>query len=162
MISIAQVTLAMQPWLGMALLNAAPLAEKVALKLNAYRPTDDPDALCRALDSLLFGAIRQIAGPDMRVLLDDGTWIRVRTEDVATMTDDVMFLYFETYPVDPPHRVLLNDYALSHHSLSALRALYTRFQSLHTREELSAIARIARGGYPAFRLGWLNSSQTRS
>lgn len=162
MISIAQVTLAMQPWLGMALLRAAPLAERVALKLNAFRATDDPDALRRAVDSLLFGAVRQIAGADMRVLLDDGTWIRVRTEDVATMTDDVMYLYFMTYPVDRIHLSMLNDYALSHQSLSALRALYTRFSALHTPEELSAIARIARGGYPAFRLGWLNTTQTRS
>ncbi len=161
MISIAQVTLAMQPWLGMALLRAAPLAEQAAFRMNAYRQTDDPDALYRALDSLFFGTIRQIAGTGMRVLLDDGTWIRIRVDDVATMTDDVMYLYFASYPVDARHRAMLNDYALSHNSLSALRALYTRFQALHTPEELSAIARIARGGYPAFRLGWLNSSQSR-
>ncbi len=156
MISIAQVTLAMQPWLGIALLNASPLAERLALKLNVYRATDDPDALYRALDSLLFGAIRQTVGADMRVLLDDGTWIRVRTDDVATMADELMYLYFMTYSVDARHLATLNAYAMTHQSLSALRVLYTRFASFHSPKELDAIARIARGSYPAFRLGWLH------
>lgn len=161
MISIAQVTLAMQPWLGMALLNAAPLAERLAQKLNAHRLTDDPDTLFRALDNLLFGTVRQVTGADMRVLLDDGTWVRVRTEDISTMADELLYLHFMTYPVNNVHLLRLNNYAMTHQSLSALRVLYTRFAPLQTDAELSAIARIARG-YPAFRLGWLNASQTRS
>lgn len=160
MISVAQVTIAMRPWLGMALLSAVPLAERLAFLLNAFRVQDDPDELYRALDGELFACIRRVAGAEMRVLLDDDTWVRVRADDICEMADEMMYLYFMTYPADGARLTKLNAYAMTHRSLSALRVLYTRFAEFHTSEELKAIERVMRGSYPAFRLnGWLSTRE---
>ena len=71
--------------------------------------------------------------------------------------DDLMLLVFEKFPADQHHLLLLREYSLRKPSLSALRVLYTRFASLQTRQELDAIASVARSCHPAFRLrGWLD------
>lgn len=159
MIAVAQVEIALQPWLGARLSRAlAPCMEEIAGLLNSYSAhRAPPDALAHRLDSLLFCAVREQTGGSMLALLPDGGFVRIQVEDFATMADELLLLVFQQFPVDSFHLLLLRDYSLRQSSLSALRVLYTRFSALQTPGELETIASVARACHPAFRLrGWLD------
>ena len=152
MVSQAQVMIVLKPWLGGALLAAlTPTVRDVAGRLNGFSFGGSREGLAGEIDSLLFRAVRQATGGNMLIALDDGTWVRARLEDFAAMADELMLLPFLELPVDEKHLQYLRDYSMRYPSLSALRALYTRFAPLQTREELAAIASVAKSCYPAFR-----------
>ena len=158
MIAVAQVTIALRPWLGIRLSRALePLIDEIACLLNAYDPRRPPGELSDRLDSLLFRAVREATRGTMLAQLEDESWVRIRVEDFSTMADDLMLLVFMDLPVDGRHLLFLREYSLRRDSLAALRALYTRFAPLQTAQELAAIASVARACHPAFRLqGWLD------
>ncbi|MBQ2976545.1 MAG: hypothetical protein IJE17_03560 [Clostridia bacterium] len=158
MIAEAQVMIALQPWLGPGLLGLlSPVIRDITGRLNAYSSRREPDELQDALDSLLFFAVRDATRGSMLIQLPDETLIRIRVEDFSVMADDLMLLIFEKFPVDQRHLLLLREYSMRKPSLAALRVLYTRFASLQTCQELTAIASVARSCHPAFRLrGWLD------
>ena len=152
MVSQAQVMIVLRPWLGGPLLEAlAPTVREIAGRLNGFSIGGGRDGLAGELDSLLFRAVRQATGGNMLIALDDGTWVRSRLEDFAAMADELMLLPFLELPADGRHLQYLRDYSMRFPSLSALRALYTRFASLQSEEELSAIASVVKSCYPAFR-----------
>ena len=49
---------------------------------------------------------------------------------------------------------LIKDFSLRQQSLSALKVLYTKYQSFQSEEELQAIARLVRSLYPRERYSW--------
>ena len=152
MVSQAQVMIALRPWLGGPLLNAlTPLMGDVAARLTGLSIRGNGDDLAEELDSFLFQSVLDATGGKMLAQLDDGTYVRIRVEDFFAMADELMFLAFNEFPVDAPHFLYLREYALRHASLSALRALYTRFASMQTTEELEALANVAKSCYPEFR-----------
>ena len=152
MVSQAQVMIVLKPWLGGPLLEAlTPTVREIAGRLNGFSLGGSRDGLAEELDSLLFRAVRQATDGRMLIALEDGTWVRVRLEDFAAMADELMLLPFLELPTDEKHLQYLRDYSMRHPSLSALRALYTRFAPLQTPEELAAIASVAKSCYPAFR-----------
>ena len=152
MISTAQVMSTLQPWVSVRLLGLMePLSEEIALKMNAYSSRHLPEGLRDNLDSLLFQALRHYTRGTMLSELPDGTWIRIRMEDISMMTDELMLLVFQQFPADQYHLSLLRDYSMRCSSLSALRMLYTRFAELQSSEELAAIKSVARSCHPAFR-----------
>lgn len=157
MIAVAQVMIALRPWLGVRLSRALePLMDEIACQLNAYSARQAPDALSARLDSLLFCAVRDATRGAMLAQLPDGSFVRIRVEDFSVMADDLMLLLFSRFPVDSAHLLLLREYSLRRDSLAALRTLYTRFSPLQTEKELETIAAVARACHPAFRLrGWL-------
>ena len=152
MVSQAQVMIVLKPWLGGPLLDAlTPTVREIAGRLNGFSIWGNRDDLAGEIDSLLFRAVREATGGRMLIALEDGTWVRSRLEDFAAMADELMLLPFLELPVDERHLQYLREYSMHHPSLSALRALYTRFAPLQTGEELSAIASVAKSCYPAFR-----------
>lgn len=152
MVSQAQVMIVLKPWLGGPLLEAlSATVREIAGRLNGFSFGGKQDDLAGELDSLLFRAVREATGGNMFIALEDGTWVRSRLDDFAAMADELMLLPFLELPVDEKHLRSLRDYSMRHPSLSALRALYTRFAPLQTGEELSAIASVAKSCYPAFR-----------
>lgn len=152
MVSQAQVMIVLKPWLGGPLLEAlTPTVGEIAGLLNGFSFGGSRDGLAAELDSLLFRAVRQATGGRMLIALEDGTWVRVRLEDFAAMADELMLLPFLELPTDEKQLQSLRDYSMRYPSLSALRALYTRFAPLQTREELAAIASVVKSCYPAFR-----------
>ena len=152
MVSQAQVMIVLKPWLGGPLLEAlTPAVREIAGRLNGFSIGGNQDDLAGELEGLLFRAVRVATNGKMLIALDDGTYVRSRTEDFSAMADELMLLPFMELPLDERHLQYLREYSMRHPSLSALRALYTRFAPLETREELSAIASVARSCYPAFR-----------
>ena len=152
MISQAQVRQVLSPWLGNPLLNAMePLTGDITGRLNGYSIHRGADALADDLDSLLFRAVRGATEGSMLAQLPDGTFVRVQVEDFAVMADELMFLPFRDFPNDGEHLQFLRDYSLRHASLSALRALYTRFGAQQSPKELAAIVSVVKSCYPPFR-----------
>ncbi len=151
MISQAQVMIKLRPWLGAPLTQALePLMKEIAARLNGYS-VKNGDGLAGELDSLLFRAVRSATGGSLLAQVDDGGYVRMRLEDFSAMADELMLLPFDELPVDSRHLIFLRDYSMNHASLSALRALYTRFSSLQSPRELAAIASVAKSCHPAFR-----------
>ena len=159
MIAKAQVIIALTPWLGSGLVRAMDAAvTEVTHRLNAWSSRQSLAELAGTLDSLLFRAVHEATRGTLLIALEDGTWVRMRTEDVAAMADDTLFCLLDSLPVDAAHLLLLREFSMETPSLSALRALYTRFAPLETEEERSAIASVARKCYPPFRWqGWLSA-----
>ena len=157
MIAQAQVMITLRPWLGAPLMQAVDdVIGEITARLNGFSMHRDEE-LALALDSKLFQAVRQATQGSMLVCLEDGSYVRVRLEDFSAMADELMLLVFQEFPADSRHLVYLQQYALKHSSLSALRMLYTRFQAFQTPKELEAIASVARSCYPPFRWRqWLN------
>lgn len=157
MIAQAQVSITLQPWLGARLSRILEeLPRELCGILNAYSVRRPPEELSAQLDSTLFRAIHQATRGSMQIQLEDDTWVRVRMEDISAMADELLLLVFLEFPVDERHLTFLREYSMRQPSLSALRALYTRFSRMQTEEELMAIAAVARACYPAFRWrSWL-------
>ena len=152
MISQAQVRQTLTPWLGDPLLNALEgLTGEIAGRLNGCSIHRNADSLAEELDSLLFRAVRSATEGSMLVQLPDDTFVRVQVEDFAVMADELMFLPFREFPNDGEHLQFLREYSLRHASLSALRALYTRFGAQQTPKELAAIVSVVKSCYPSFR-----------
>ena len=147
----------LRPWLGAAFLAACDICAKASAELNAFSPEDgDPAALSQQLSTLLFHQVRSLTEGDMRVLLDDGRVIRIRVDDIDQMADELLYLALCRLPRNTWQYGRLRQYALSHESLSALRALYQQFAAFQTEDELALIARTVRSCYPAYRWqSWL-------
>ena len=153
MVSIADVTGILRPWLGAQFLARNPgLPQSVSEKLG--RPLTDEKmvrACTQSLDSLLFYTVRDSTKGQMLVLLDDGTRVRVRVADFPVLADELMYLAFRGLPRDARNYIMLKEYSFHHDSLSALRALYELYAEFQSPEELAAIRRIIRDCHPAFR-----------
>lgn len=157
MASQEQITLLLQPWLGTAFLQCSGLAQQVTACLNCCDITHSPIAsLLKSLDEMIFRSLRDSTRGDMRVLLDDGRTMRVRVDDVVAMADEALYFALQLLPRNPEQYQRLRQFAMTHESLSALRALYLRFAAFQTADELELIARTVRGAYPPYRWhSWL-------
>lgn len=157
MVRMEMVSRVLQPWLGAAFLRASDVCARACGLLNGFDPAaNDLDGLYRQLDSLLFGEIRALTREDMRVLLDDGRTMRVRVDDVDQMADELLYLALHQLPHSAWQYGRLRQFAMTHDSLAALRALYQDFAAFQTADELELIARTARAAHPAYRWrGWL-------
>jgi hypothetical protein len=153
MVSIADVTGILRPWLGAQLLANNPgLQESVKARLGASAADEKALRACaQAIDSLLFYAVRDTTKGQMQVRLDDGSRVRVRVGDFPVIADELMYLMFGSLPRDERGYRLLREYSFHNDSLSALRALYEMYAPCQSPEELAAIRRIIRDCHPAFR-----------
>ena len=158
MVAQSQVMTVLRPWLGGALMEALPhLPAEIAGRLSGFSMERDEGRMVRILDSLLFRAVHKATGGSLLAQLDDGTFVRIRLEDFAEMADELMFLAFDDFPADSRHFLFLQDYSMRFSSLSALRALYPRFGSFQSAQELAAIASVAKSCYRPFRWqSWLH------
>ncbi len=151
------VARALHPWVGSYLLESTSLAEETAGVLRSYAPyREDLQELSTRLDSFLFMLLRRLTMGTMRVYLDGGEEVRIRTTDMPLLTDDVLGVLMESLSPYSVNYEVLKEYALHRPSLSALRVLYTRYRAFQTREELAAIARTVRTCHPRERYAsWL-------
>lgn len=152
MIAFSQLAAVLQPWLGNELMGRMDEALKdIHVHLCGYSTRHDPQESLEWIDRKLFMAIREATGGRFLLRLADDTWVRIRLDDIAAMADEVMFLLFDTFPADAFHLRFLQDFSMKQSSLAALRVLYTKMNGLQSQEELTAIARVIRACYPAFR-----------
>ena len=161
MIAQSQVMAVLRPWLGAPLLEAlSPLTANLAGRLNGFSIQRGEDHWAQEIDSALFLAVRRATRGSMLAQLEDGTYVRVRLEDFSAMADELLFLSFDAFPLDEAHLKFLRDYSMRHESLSALRALYTRFADMQTAQELTMISSVVKKCYPPFRWRhWLDAPE---
>ncbi len=157
------VARALHPWVGSYLLESTTLAEDTADVLRSYAPyKEDIQKLCKRLDSFLFMSLRRYTMGTMRIFLDDGSEVRIRTSDFPFLTDDVLGILMESLSPYSVNYEMLKNFSLQQPSLSALRVLYTRYQTFQSQEELAAIARTVRTCYPRERyMAWLPPEEGR-
>ncbi|MBR6525877.1 MAG: hypothetical protein IKT57_07885 [Clostridia bacterium] len=157
MIPVSQIANILLPWTGSELLQKLmPDCEYIVRQLNASRKTDDLQALCEHLTLYLFSAVRRVTNGSMVVSPDGGYPVRMQTDDFSDIADEMLLPLLLSFPIDEEHLLLLKNFSMQQASLSALRALHTRFAPLQTQAELDMIVQIAKGSYPPFRLlGWL-------
>lgn len=148
---------ALRPWLGAAFLERCDVSMRALALLRAFDAgSGDIEALRSRLDTLLFRTVYAMTEGDMRVLLDGGSLVRVRVDDVSQMADELLYLALRETPRTAWHAQRLRQYALTHESLAALRALYIDLRAFQTKDELRLLARTARMVYPEYRWrGWL-------
>lgn len=139
------VARALHPWVGSYLLESTTLADDTAEVLRSYAPyKEDLPNLYARLDSFLFMSLRRFTMGTMRIFLDDGSEVRIRTSEFPMLTDDVLGVLMDSLSPYSVNYELLKSYSLQKPSLSALRVLYTKYQAFQTRDELQAIARTIR------------------
>ena len=157
MIREERVQRLLRPWLGKALLDLTRVSEDVVRMLTDFDVMHgDYGVLAQDLKQLLFYTLLAVTGGDMTVVRDNGKFVRIRMEDLDIMADALLYLCFETLVHSAWNCSRIREFALSHESLSAIRALYVDFAEFQTQEELAMLAYTARTCHPAFRYrAWL-------
>ena len=160
MVELERVAQTLRPWLGDELVRRMPrLMTETQRRLSTFTAgRDDLSQLANSLEGLMYTAVRKETEAAFLVTLEDGSRVRMETEDFAVIADELMWLLFEQFPIDARHLMLLRDYSMKVSSLSAIRALYERFREYETLDELKALRRVARGSFPAYRWqSWLGN-----
>jgi hypothetical protein len=156
--AIEQTAQVLRPWLGSDFVAAhASLMQRISLRLTQFIPSRDSlQTVAQDLDSLLFLAVRDQTSGRMLLRMDDGKYIRVRVADFTTMADELLYILMEHLPAVESNYRLISEYSMHAGSLSALRALYDRYQAFQSEEEYRTVIRIIKTCHPPFRWrGWL-------
>ena len=156
-IRAARVREVLLPWLGTEALGQTGLAERAAEALRRFSPHQDSlEALAQQLADMLFSELYACLGPRMTLRLDDGRQARILVADIPDLADSVLGVLFDSLPDNENTLAMIRDYALHATSLSAMRALLTRFSAAQSPEEQAILRRIIRDNYPPERYqGWL-------
>jgi len=152
-----RISALLRPWLGQALLDFTGICDGVGQLLDAFDVMHGNYAdLFEGLKSLLVRTVYHLTKGSFVVVRDDMRQVRVRMEDFALMADALLYLKFCTLVHSAWNCNRVREYALSHDSLSALRALYVDFGEFQTAEEKEMLAYTVRTCHPAFRWrSWL-------
>ncbi len=155
--SVTAITALLRPWLGAELLSRCDVCARAEGLLRAFEPVNgDIEALFHQLSTLFFSTVREMTRGTMCVRLDDGKIMRVRVDDIDQMADEVLYLRLHTLPRNAVQCWRLRQYAMTHDSLAALRALYVDFAAFQTEDERSVMERMIRTCHPAYRWrAWL-------
>lgn len=161
MIRVERVERLLRPWLGQALLDVIPLCGDAALMLDEFDVMHgDYGQLADELKRLIFRTVYAVTRGDMTVFRDRGERVRIRMEDLDIMADSLLYLRFESLVHSAWNCSRIREYALSHDSLSAIRALYVDFAEFQTAEEKALLAYTARTCHPSFRYrAWLKEDE---
>jgi len=141
----------LEPLVGLPLLLAhSELSSEIAAMLAAYdwRGEEPPDTLCANVESALFNGI--YAYTDGRMTVQDvrGKQKKVYTDALSQMAEALMGPVFERFPVCERAFEMLNDYALRHLSLPALKRLYTRYPDRLHPENRTLFTRVITENFP--------------
>lgn len=147
----------LRPWLGQALLDFTGVCDGIGQLLESFDVMHGDYAdLFESMKSLLVRTVYQLTKGSFVVVRDDMRQVRVRMEDFSVMADALMYLKFRALVHSAWNCNRVREYALSHDSLSALRALYIDFGEFQTAEEKAMLAYTARTCHPAYRWrSWL-------
>lgn len=161
MIQVEHAQRLLRPWLGQALLDCTNLCEDVALMLDDFDVMHgDYGHLAEELKRLIFRTVHAITRGDLTVFRDNGARARIRMEDFDIMADSLLYLVFHTLVHSAWNCSRIREFALSHDSLSAIRALYVDFAEFQTAEEKAMLAYTARTCHPSFRYrAWLKDDE---
>lgn len=151
-IRTSDVRRVLRPWLGSDMVEGTDVVEQTAKTLRAFASYRDTfEMLAERVANTLFNALYSTLGPSMTVRLDDGQSVRIRIGDLPAMADECMYVLFSGLSVYSVTYQNLKDYSMRSGSLSAMRALWERYDDFQSPEEKHLIARVIRENCPAER-----------
>ena len=150
-------TAILEPWLGQDILHSTDLVKSIYTEIERFdSDKGDIEELRKRLESLIFRKIHEKTDGNMRILLNNGTKIRIYLEDISDIADELIYPVLLNVPqtTEQYHRILM--FAMTHDSLSALHILYDHFERFQTKEDLKTVSRTIREGYRSCRWkSWL-------
>ena len=149
MIESWHVREALRSRLGSSLVDEPGFADPLAAVLRSYLSYKDTFAsLASRVEDTLFNLLYDRLGPSMSVRMNDGSFRRIRTNELKDAADDVMGVLFDSLKVYSVTYDALHAYCMATGSFSALRALYTRFGEFVAPADRRIIARVIRDTRP--------------
>ena len=133
------------------------MAYELTERLRAYAPYKQTlEELRNELESDLVTGLNRYTRGSMIVLSDNFHSLRLKSEQILSITDELMGVLFDKLTPFSANFIKLNDYSLRVHSLSALRVLYVKYASYFSPQELSFMVGMIRTLYPPERYAdWL-------
>ena len=150
MIESWHVREALRSRLGSSLVDEPGFADPLAAVLRSYLSYRDTFAtLAARVEDTLFNLLYDRLGPSMSVRMNDGSFRRIRTDELKDAADDVMGVFFEQLKVYSVNYSALQSYAMESGSFSAMRILYTRYADMMSAGERQVLARVIRDARPS-------------
>ncbi|HPJ01406.1 MAG TPA: hypothetical protein PKU80_01010 [Candidatus Limiplasma sp.] len=156
-IHLDDVNDALRPWLGALFLMSTPLSQELSYQMMQYSPVRETFEQLRArLEQHLLVRINKLTRSSMCIMVENYQTRRLSLRDIEFMTDDLMGLMFDRMTPFSSNFEKLNEYALQHESLSALRVLYQKYASFFSEEEYQFMIHMMKSLYPKERYqDWL-------
>ena len=149
MIESWHVREALRSRLGSSLVDEPGFADPLAAVLRSYLSYRDTFAdLAARVEDTLFNLLYDRLGPSMSVRTNDGSFRRIRTNELKDAADDVMGVFFDQLKAYSVNYEALQSYVLESGSFSAMRVLYTRYAGLMSAGERQVLARVIRDARP--------------
>lgn len=157
-IHLDDVNDALKPWLGALFLMSTPLSQELSYQMMQYSPVRETfEQLRERLEQHILVRINKLTRSSMCIMVENYQTKRLSLRDIEYMTDDLMGLMFDRLSPFSSNFEKLNEYALQHESLAALRVLYQKYSSYFSEEEYAFMIHMIKNLYPKNRYqAWLN------
>jgi len=156
-VQLDEVNDALKPWLGALFLMSTPLSQAITYQMTQYSPTRESfEQLRERLEHHMLVEISKLTRSSMCIMVENYQTKRLSLRDIECMTDDLMGLMFDRLSPFSSNFERLNEYALQHESLAALRVLYQKYASFFSEEEFKFMVQMMKSLYPKERYqAWL-------
>ena len=132
-----QIDQVLREWLGsLFLINNESLKTTVYNYLITYDPrTKSFFELRHDLETILLTQLNGATAGKLYLIREDGVNFHITSNVLENITDDVMGIVFDTFSPFSANYLKLNEYALSVHSLSAMRVIYQKYDTYISEDE---------------------------
>ncbi len=156
-IHLDDVNDALRPWLGALFLMSTPLSQELSYQMMQYSPVRETfEQLRKRLEQHILVSLNKLTRSSMCIMVENYQTKKLTLSDIEYMTDDLMGLIFDRMSPFSSNFEKLNEYALRHESLAALRVLYQKYASFFSEEEYQFMIYIMKKLYPKERYeAWL-------
>ena len=156
-IHLDDVNLALKPWLGALFLMSTPLSQEISYQMMQYSPVRETfEQLRERLEQHILVRLNKLTHASMTIVVENYQTKKLTLRDIEYMTDDLMGLMFDRLSPFSSNFEKLNEYALQHESLAALRVLYQKYASFFSEEEFQFMIHMMKSLYPKERYqDWL-------
>ncbi len=156
-IHLDDVNDALKPWLGALFLMSTPLSQELSYQMMQYSPVRETfEQLRQRLEQHILVRINKLTHASMCIVVENYQTKKLTLRDIEYMTDDLMGLMFDRLSPFSSNFEKLNEYALQHESLAALRVLYQKYASFFSEEEFQFMIHMMKSLYPKERYqDWL-------
>ena len=147
----------LKPWLGALFLMSTPLSQELNYQMMQYSPVRETlEQLRQRVEQHILVRMDKLTRSSMCIMVENYKTKKLSLRDIELMTDDLMGLIFERLSPIETNFDKLNEYALQHESLSALRVLCQKYSSSFTKEEYDFMIQMIKRLYPEERYqSWL-------
>jgi hypothetical protein len=151
-VQLDDVNDALKPWLGALFLMSTPLSQDISYQMMQYSPARETfEQLRERLEHHMLVLISKLTRSSMCIMVENYQTKRLSLGEIEIMTDDLMGLIFDRLSPFESNYDKLNEYALKHESLAALRVLYQKYAEYFSQEEYQFMIRMIKSLYPVER-----------